>query len=60
MENNIIARLAPKNKENLKGWRKQEKAKQEAIFHDFSCHAVCDKIDATSLGPTTEGDDGAD
>ena len=60
MENKIIARLAPKNKENLKGWKKREKVKQEAIYHAFSCHAVCDKIDVTSLGPTTEGDDGAD
>lgn len=57
MENNIIARLAPKSKKRLKDWRKQEKVKQEAIFSAFSDYAASNKIDATSQEPTTEGGD---
>jgi len=36
MENNIIARLAPKSKADVKTWRKGEKIKQDMIIKAFS------------------------
>ncbi len=34
-EINILQKMGPKNKKDIKRWRKQEKAKQEAIENAF-------------------------